>query len=260
MNIWTDRSLQLANQRDYLDQLFKVYPMAPETIRDVDKVKWEKIEAAFANKDNATLLKCLLDLDLFPIKDSYVPYFRRDKGSIDRNPETVNRLAGRLYEMGLETIWDRASQPKETNRQIGPLFKRWLDLGILGVPTLSSSEEFLVSEHNCILNISDAGLKLFASTHLDYDMDKGLDFIGKFNGKYVIGEAKFPTDFGGHQDRQFDDALKLASFKSSKAISIAILDGVIYIPGKGRMNREITNDADRNIMSSLLLRDFLYQV
>ena len=260
MNIWTQRSLDLANQRDYLDQLFKVYPMAPETIREVNKGKWAKVESAFGDKDNATLLKNLLDLDLFPIKDSYVPYFRRDRTSIDRNPETVNRLAGRLYEMGLDTIWDRATQPKETNRQIGPLFKRWLDTGVLGVPTLTSPEDFLNATNNCILNISDAGLKLFAQTHLGYDIDKGLDFIGKFNGKYVIGEAKFLTDFGGHQDRQFDDAMKLASFKSSKAICVGILDGVVYIPSRGRMYREVTSDKDRNIMSSLMLRDFLYQV
>lgn len=260
MNIWTQRSIELANQRNYLDLLFKVYPMAPETIRDVDKTKWRKVEASFNDKDNASLIKVLLDLDLFPIKDSYVPYFRRDKTAIDRNPETVNRLAGRLYEMGLDMIWDRASQPKETNRQIGPLFKRWLDIGAIGVTVLNSSKDFIDSTENCILNLSDANLKIFATTNLGYTLDKGLDFIAKFNGKYVIGEAKFLTDFGGHQDRQFDDAMKLASFKAVNLITVAILDGVVYIPSRGRMNRQITEDDDRNVMSSLMLRDFLYQV
>ena len=28
MNIWTQRSIELANQHDYLDQLFKVYPLS----------------------------------------------------------------------------------------------------------------------------------------------------------------------------------------------------------------------------------------
>lgn len=260
MNIWTQRSIELANQRNYLDLLFKVYPMAPEAMRDVSETKWSIVETAFHNKDNVTLIKSLLSLDLFPIKDSYVPYFRRDKTAIDRNPETVNRLAGQLYAMGIDTIWERASQPKETNRQIGPLFKRWIDLGSIGVPILTTAQDFLNSTENCIFNTSDAGLKLFAQTHLNYTLDKGLDFIAKFNDKYVIGEAKFLTDFGGHQDRQFDDAMKLASFKTDKAITVAILDGVVYIPGRGRMHREVTSDSDKNIMSSLILRDFLYQV
>lgn len=55
-----------------------------------------KIEQYFIQKDNANLITALLKLDLFPIKDSYVAYLKRDKSSIIRNPETINRLAGRL--------------------------------------------------------------------------------------------------------------------------------------------------------------------
>ena len=39
----------------------------------------------------------------------------------------------------------------------------------------------------------------WAKKTLGYTRNKGLDFIARFNGKYVIGEAKFLTDFGGHQ-------------------------------------------------------------
>lgn len=260
MNIWTQRSIELANQRNYLDLLFKVYPMASGLIRDVDQNKWLRVERAFSTHDNNELIKSLMLLDLFPIKDSYVPYLRRDPSSIDRNPETINRLAGSLYEMGLEQIWDRASQPKETNRQIGPLFKRWIDSGAIGVPVYNSAQDFLSDSGNCIFSTSDAGLKLFAQTHLNYNLDKGLDFIARFNGKYVIGEAKFLTDFGGHQDRQFDDAMRLVNYADSKAITVAILDGVVYIPSpRGRMFKMV-NSSDSNIMSSLMLRDYLYQV
>jgi hypothetical protein len=59
-----------------------------------------------------------LDFDLFPIKDSYVAYLKRDRGAIERNPNTVARLCGRLYEMGLDQIREKCSEPKETNRQI----------------------------------------------------------------------------------------------------------------------------------------------
>jgi len=38
MNYWTELSVEFANQRDYLDQLFKIYPTIPEGIRDIDKI------------------------------------------------------------------------------------------------------------------------------------------------------------------------------------------------------------------------------
>ena len=38
-------------------------------------------------------------------------------------------------------------------------------------------------------------MKLFAEKSLGYNRNKGLDFLARINGKYVIGEAKFLTDF-----------------------------------------------------------------
>ena len=43
-------------------------------------------------------------------------------------------------------------------------------------------------------------MKYYAAKNLDYKSAKGLDLVARFNGKYVIGEAKFLTDFGGHQN------------------------------------------------------------
>ncbi len=126
MNRWIELSIEYANQRSYLDDLFQVYPTIPEGIRDIDKEIWVNVEQAFTHKDNNALIRELLKLDLFPIKDSYVAYLKRDKSAINRNPRTVNRICGRLYEMGLDKIYERSSEPKETNRQIGPMFREWL--------------------------------------------------------------------------------------------------------------------------------------
>ncbi len=205
-------------------------------------------------------MKILLELDLFPIKDSYVAYLKRDKSSIERNPATVDRLCGRLYEMGLDNIFSKCSEPKETNRQIGPLFRRWLRKKSLGIEPIKL-DELIKSKGNAILDGSDYEMKTFAKEHLNYNRNKGLDFIGRFNGKYVIGEAKFLTDFGGHQNAQFNDAIATVKLKSVKTITVAILDGVLYINGKNKMYKEITTKLkDYNIMNSLVLRDFLYQI
>lgn len=260
MNHWTDLSIQFANQRNYLDELFKIYPTIPDGIREVDEVKWKLAEEAFNRKDNAQLLDTLLDLPLFPIKDSYVAYLKRDQSAIERNPETVSRLCSRLYQMGLTKIYERVSEPKETNRQIGPLFRRWLQKEELGLPLLDP-EEFTKSRNNAILNSADAGLTLFAREHLGYRGDKGLDLVVRMHNKYVIGEAKFLTDFGGHQNAQFEDAKNLLKNKGAKAIKIGILDGVLYIKGKNKMFKYVTeNKEEYTILSSLLLREFLYQI
>ncbi|MFA4941461.1 MAG: restriction endonuclease [Patescibacteria group bacterium] len=260
MNYWTKLSIDYASQKSYLDDLFQVYPTIPDGIRDVDGDLWKKTEKAFKKKDNDELMKNLLKLDLFPIKDSYVAYLKRDKSAIDRNPETINRLCGRLYEMGLASILTRCSEPKETNRQIGPLFRRWVNNKSLGIQPVGL-QEFLKSKGNAILDGGDAEMMAFARKYLNYKRNKGLDFIGRFNGKYVIGEAKFLTDFGGHQNAQFADAISTVKTNGVKAEKIAILDGVLYIKGNNKMYAETTKKYKKyNIMSALVLREFLYQL
>lgn len=260
MNHWLKLSIEYANQRNYLDNLFRVYPVIPEDIREINQETWENIEQAFDHKDNVELIKSLLKLDLFPIKDSYVAYLKRDAGAIERNPATIARLCGRLYEMGLNKILERASEPKETNRQIGPLFQRWLNSKALGI-TPVKMKEFVKNEENAILDGSDTELKEYAEKHFNYKLDKGLDLIARFNRKYVIGEAKFLTDFGGHQNAQLKDGIAPLQLADLKAIPVAVLDGTLYIEGKNKMYRTITTDfPDKNIMSSLVLREFLYQL
>lgn len=266
MNYWTKLSVEFANQRNYLDSLFRVYPMSANMRREINKEKWNKIENSFNDKNNEILLKELLKLELFPIKDSYVAYLKRDLSSISRNPNTVNRLAGALYEMGLDDIYEKCTEPKETNRQIGPLFKRWIATGTLGAPVFDSADLFLKEHGNGILNTSDAEMEKFAKEHLGYNHEKGLDFVARFNNKYVIGEAKFLTDFGGHQAAQFADAISTINsvLKPNKlnveVIKIAICDGVLYIKGNNKMHKHLVNNENEIVISSLLLRDFLYSI
>lgn len=259
MNYWTQLSIDYANQRNYLDDLFSVYPTIPNGIRDLNADLWKEIENSFDKKANTKLIENLLKLELFPIKDSYVAYLKRDKTSIERNPKTIDRLSGRIYEMGLDKVFEKATEPKETNRQIGPLFRRWLNKGSLGIQPVPL-KEFLANNENAILDAGDNEMMNFAKEHLGYKHNKGLDFVGRFNGKYVIGEVKFLTDFGGHQNAQFNDAITTAKTKVD-AITIAILDGVLYIPGNNKMYKSIKGKLKKqNIMSALVLREFLYQI
>jgi hypothetical protein len=266
MNIWTEKSIELASQRNYLDLLFKVYPMSVNLRRELSEEIQSDIKQMFETRQDEKLLKLLLKQEIFPIKDSYVAYLKRDKSAIDKNPNTVERLTGILQEMGYEEIIDMATAPKETNRQIGPLFKRWMRSGSLGVKVTENPREFMAHEGNIVFDASDASMQAFAKEHLGYNHAKGLDFIAKFNDKYVIGEAKFLTDFGGHQNAQFNDAIStmqaVLSNTGKEVIQIAILDGVLYITGNNKMHKTITtsfNDSEV-IVSAVLLRDYLFSL
>lgn len=140
------------------------------------------------------------------------------------------------------------------------MFKNWINQKSLGIEPLNL-ENFISTKDDAILKGSDQILLQFAKDNLNYNHDKGLDFIGRFNNKYIIGETKFLTDFGGHQNAQFNDALNIFKLKNVNAIKIAILDGVLYIPGNNKMYKEITGKyKNHNIMSTLVLREFLYQI
>ena len=126
MNYWTQQSIEFAGQKNYLDELFKVYPLNPNLRRELSKTQTEEIYSAYEQRDNIKIVKVLLEAELFPLKDSYVPFLRHDREAMTRNPQTVNRIAGNLYQMGLEAIIEKCTTPKETNRQIGPLFRNWI--------------------------------------------------------------------------------------------------------------------------------------
>ncbi len=266
MNYWTKLSADFARQRNYLDELYKVYPITPNLRRELPESKESKIRTAFESRNNTALVKELLSLDLFPIKDSYVAYLKRDKTAIDRNPQTVNRIAGNLFQLGIDEMLEKCTEPKETNRQIGPMFKRWVDGGSLGAPVFKDGEQFLNFKGNCILNSSDADMQKFARKYLGFHREKGIDFIAKFSGKYVIGEAKFITDMGGHQNAQFDDAVRTmqSSFEDktveNDVIPIAIADGVLFIKGRHKLYRYLEQNSHQTIISALLLREFLYSL
>lgn len=257
MNKWVEESIKRASMHGYLDKLHEVYPMENSGFREISLDAQKRIRTALRKKDGAALITVLLkELKLFPIKDSYVAYLRKGKSTaITNNPDTIKRLSDRLIKMGFEEILSASTQPKETNRQIGPLFRKWLH----------SQKEFKVldktaflahSKGIAVLAGSDKVLKDFAKAHLAIRLKKGVDLVMKKNQVYVIGEAKFLTDFGGHQNAQFADPFGLISSRAGKVIRIAILDGVVWLPTKNKMHVEIKK-GNKLAMSALLLKKYL---
>jgi len=59
---------------------------------------------------------------------------------------------------------------------------------------------------------------------------------------------------------QFEDAISTIHTKKVQAIKVAILDGVLYIPNKQKMYAYLKTHSADIILSSLVLREFLYSV
>lgn len=60
MNHWLELSIDYANQRSYLDDLFRVYPTIPEGIREIDGVVWENVVSAFTELQNENIMSSLV--------------------------------------------------------------------------------------------------------------------------------------------------------------------------------------------------------
>lgn len=255
MNLWVKKSISLAAQPGYLDKLHSVYPMDVSGFREIPPETQKRIKKALASKNRKALVNVLLnELELFPIKDSYVAYLRKSKDAIDKNPKTAKRLGDRLIKMGFDEIIKTSIQPKETNRQIGPLFRNWLKTQ--GFKVLSSKDFLVHTRGVAMLDGSDKALKDFASEHLGLRLKKGIDLLIKKRDLYILGEAKFLTDFGGHQNAQFADPLGLIRSKAGKILKIAVLDGVIWLPTGNKMHVSIKK-GDKLAMSALLLAGFI---
>ena len=231
--------------------------MQANVSRTLDDEAWSRVEAAFESNDDFVLIDSLLNLELFPIKHPFIAYLRKDRTALRRNPETVQRIATTLRGYGLDEVKRLCSIPKESNRQIGPMFRSWMESHALaGAVACSTIDEFRSGRGNRYLAGSDELKKECVLQEFGHRLVKGPDILLTWNGRYVIGEAKLITDFGGHQQTQFDDAMTLLRV-GLDAIRIAILDGVIYIrEGNSKMQNTIRR-SNNHIMSALLLREFL---
>jgi len=78
--------------------------------------------------------------------------------------------------------------------------------------------------------------------------------IGK---NFILGEAKFITDFGGSQNNQLGEALEVASLKGENFSGIAVLDGVVWL-GDNSYLRQIEQFGGV-ALSALLLKDFILE-
>ena len=254
MNIWTQKSIELARKPKYLDALSAVYVMNINPERPLTKEVEKKIRVAFLGKKDKELVHLLIQNEVFPVKDSYIGFLRLNPKAINQKPLTIKRIAQRLYALGLEALIKEATRPKETNRQLGQSFKKWLPQ--LGYPVLNA-EDFARARGTAILAGGDAQLAKYAREKLGCTLSKGIDFVLKKGDRCIIGEAKFLTTPGGEQDRGFDDASNFIKGKMRPNVKrIAVLDGYVWVERTGGLHNKIVRN-NLDIFSSLLLPEYI---
>ena len=254
MNKWIQKSINLASSQGYLDKLFKIYPIELGGIRIAPDGIKNEIKKAFKTKNKVSLIKELLKLPKFPIDDPYIASLRRHPFLLQKNPETIERISKKLFSMDIDAILELAGKPKSPSRQFGHSFKNWLRA--LDYPFLEE-KEFKQFDSISFLKGSDKKLKKFAIKELKVrNLRKGIDFILRVKNKFVLGEAKFLTDYGGTQNNQFNDAIKVARITKDKVIGIAILDGIIWFESNAYMHQTIKS-LDGIALSALLLEEFI---
>lgn len=254
MNKWVSQSIEIANSRGYLDKLHEVYPVDQESWRGISVEIKTELEKAYKSGDNVSLIKQLLKLPKFPIDDPYVAFLRKNDIFLEYNPITVNLIANRVRALGFKAVIEAIEEPKAISRRISTFFGKWIV--DIGYPLLSESQFEKYDEGIAFLRGKDKQLKDFANRKLKCTLGKGLDFIVKVKGKYIIGEAKFLTDYGGGQNANFESALKMLKGKQGIANRIAIFDGVVWIRGNNKMHKAVCK-LKEPVLSALLLKDFL---
>jgi hypothetical protein len=255
MNEWIAASIKLANSPGYLDKLLEVYEMQVNPHRAIPDDTVKALKAVYDKGDNKQLIKMLIEYaPVFPVKDSYIGFIRIKPEAIDENPVTVKRIAERLHALGFNKMIEEASRPKETNRQLGSAFKKWLTKAGY---KLVNREEMLASKSGiCLLQGSDKTLSTFAYKELGCRLRKGIDLVLKKDTKYLIGEAKFLTTPGGEQNGGFADAESFISEGSGDATRIALLDGYVWLASISGLHDKIKR-SDADIMSALLLKRYV---
>lgn len=221
MNQWVKKSIEWSNSNGYLDKIHDIYEMKDNPERPLTNEVIKELKKAFDSKDSDKLVELLIkNAEVFPVKDSYVGFLRKKPEAVKENPNTIGRIAKRLYSLGWERMIQEATRPKETNRQLGNAFKIWsqtkLGFKVVNEDTLLNSKNGIL-----ILGGGDKALAHFSRIHLKCSLKKGIDIVIKKDEKYIIGEAKFLTTPGGEQDRGFDDAEGFVKEKSGNAIRIA---------------------------------------
>ncbi len=258
-NKWAQKSIELANNGNYLDHLNEVYPVEVSGFRTLDSSLISDLSEAIKRNDPTELFRLCLELPVFPLEHPYVAYFRYNKENfIEKNPEVTREIGKMLMKLRVDEIIALGAKPKRAVKRYGQAFRTWLmSLGYKKVNTVEFQNSRLDSDEIIIHKGYESQYMDFANSVLRCGLVRKPDLLIRKGDRYIIGEAKFLTDMGGGQDDKFDEAMNLLRGFTGRAHRIAVLDGPLWVEGPDRKQTREVRNAQADVMSALILRDFL---
>ncbi|MFA4975264.1 MAG: hypothetical protein WC839_02750 [Candidatus Paceibacterota bacterium] len=256
MNIWTEKSFEIAKKQGYLDKISEIYPINQTGGENrIDENSIKEIRKLLNVHKPKELISYLIKLKRFPFDDPYIGFIRHFEEALSRNPKTVKRIFKRLETLGVDGIIEGINRPKSASRKFGHYFSHWIHKQYKVLP-----EDKFLKINNGIVSLEggDKKLKDFAKKYLNYDRKKGLDFVIKVKNVYIIGESKFVSSPGGTQDKSVREVKNLVKErKILKVIKVGLVDGVPWVASSTLYRSLHELKPDQYIMSALCFDEFL---
>lgn len=254
MNSWTIKSMKLAYQQSYIDNLLDIYPIRANPRRDMPESLWSRISDSYNNNNGKELIKVLnkavkSKIIKFPIECYYAPCFRNEENWIDLNPIAIDSIGQLLLDLDIDVIYDRCTEPKKVSRQVGSMFTDWFSHTFSGVANIN------------LLGTSDTNRKQIANRTIDYYSPKGLDVFIRIGDIFLLGEAKFISTSGGTQLNQFRSAIDIINTfrRETNVIPLTIIDGSCWRKANDIFYNSIINSQNNHIIISALLLEDLFK-
>jgi hypothetical protein len=252
MNSWVQRSIELAERRDYLDRVAEIYGVGQQLRRPLKAEDYQELRRLWEAHDWRGVLTLLLRLHKFPYQEPLVGFFRVDPTGIDRNPKSAARIIRVLNTMGLDNVVQGIEEPPQVNRLLASNLKKWLRT--LPYDRLDRPR-FMQAPGIACLQGSNGELLDFANSQLKCALAKRPDFVAKTRGGYVVAEAKFITVPGGNQDKSFREVMQFVQSTEGEASRVGIVDGAVWVKKTGLY--ATIRGIEKIALSALLLKEFL---
>ena len=276
-NKWVEKSLKLAWERDYLDQLMNIYPAIPSFREPLPNDLRKKIKESFKHKKDKDLVEAILSARKqnypFPIEHPYAALLgglpqETKKVLLDKNPKVINIIAKILFLMGISDVIKGIERPPDINRQMGPLFKQWLKKNFSNKNEYSFDPDLLKSTKGKItfFDGADMAIDSYIRQVLKVDLPQlsfRRDLLVKVDGIIIVGEARFLSTSGGSQTRDIENTLGFVRTVNTSDIknfrAIAIIDGIVWF--NTSYKKLIGGVPDSvPVMSALLIEDYLKEL
>ena len=259
LNPWVQRSIEVFNGLDYLDQIGEVYNFGIGRPERLDQRLRNQIITAHVNQNNEELIRLLSLVKKFPYDEPFWYLLKNQDGFVENNLNEVDRIARTLYNMTPEEVVVRLESPPKLNQTIGPKFNVWLNQRFETV----NIEEFQNSNNRIVvLGETEEVGRNFVVEQLGQELEKRPDLIAKVNERYIFGEAKWIGTSGGNQGKSVTEVINFCRNQRGNVLRIGIVDGFIWMTytNAGSITKDKNcvkiQETNFNMMSALLINQF----